>query len=127
MQVVWHDRQITVSMVKKDMNMNNAFFDSWHQWKVCFLAGCKEFWWGLMRIISCILLGILSVLRALWRGLVVFVSHNPKVAIGGTIVVAFIVWLVTFASMRARAVGAESQRDSISYAYYQFKTGKGYE
>ena len=105
----------------------SALFDSWHQWKVCFLAGCKEFWWGFIRIISCLILGFVSILRAFWRALVVFVGNNPKVAIGGTIVIAFIVWLVTFASMRARVVGAESQRDSISYTYYQFKIGKGYE
>ena len=107
--------------------MNSILFDSRHQWRTCFLAGCKSFLWGLMRIVSCIILGILSVFRALWRCLVVFVSNNPKVAIIGTIVIALIVWLVTFASMRARAVGAESQRDSISYAYYHFKIGKGYE
>ena len=107
--------------------MSNLLFDSWHQWKVCFLSGCKKFGWGTMRIVTCIILGVLSIVRWLWRMMVRFVSGYPEISIGAAVVIALVVWLITFTSMRARAVGAECQRDSISWEYYQFKKGHGYE
>lgn len=106
--------------------MKELLFDSWHQWKVCFLSGCKKAAWGIGRIITCLLLGVLSVIRWLWRLLVGFVRREPAISVGAFVVMACLVWVVTFVSMRARAVGAEQQRDSISYEYSQFKESHGY-
>lgn len=105
----------------------SILFDSWHQWKVCFLAGCKKLVWGFMRIVSCLILGVLSLFRALWRAIVGFVQRNAEISIGCALVIVFAVWVLTFASMRARAVGAECQRDSISWEFQKFKKGHGYE
>ena len=105
----------------------SILFDSWHQWKVCFLSGCSKAGWGIMRILSCIVLGFLSIVRWLWRFVGRFVSVYPEISIATAVVTVILVWLLTFMSMRARAVGAESQRDSISWEFYQFKKGHGYE
>lgn len=107
--------------------MKSFLFDSLRQWRVCIFAGCKNFCWGLVRIISCIILGVLSVIRAVWRVMVGFVRKYPNIALGISIAVCILVWMLTFASMRARAVGAEDQRDSISYQFREFKRSHGYE
>ena len=98
----------------------SILFDSWHQWKVCFLSGCSKFLWGLLRIITCVFLGILSIIRYLWRLFVAFVRRNPIIAIGGFVAVIIFTWLLTFVQMRSRAVGAEHQRDSLSYELSKF-------
>ncbi len=98
----------------------SILFDSWHQWKVCFLSGCSKFLWGLLRIITCVILGILSIIRYLWRLFVAFVRRNPIIAIGGFVAVIIFTWLLTFVQMRSRAVGAEHQRDSLSYELSKF-------
>ena len=90
-------------------------------------SGLKKFAWGLMRIITCIILGVVSVIAWLWRCLVRFVGNNPTIAIGGFAVVLVLTWVLTFVNMRARAVGAESQRDSIAWQYQNFKEQHGYE
>ena len=95
--------------------MNKYLFDNWHQWKVCFLSGCSKAIWGIGRIITCLLFGILSIIRYLWRLFVAFVRQNPAIAIVGFIIIIILTWLLTFMQMRARTVGAEHQRDSISY------------
>lgn len=107
--------------------MKDLLFESWHQWKVCFLAGCKNFAWGTMRIITCIILGVVSIIAWLWKMACLFVEKNAKVALAGFIVIAVLIWLLTFVSMRARAVGAENQRDQIAWQYQDFKNNHGYE
>ena len=100
--------------------MNSFLFDSWHQWQVCFLAGCRNALWGIYRIMTCVIFGILSIIRCLWRLFVGFVRKNPVIAIVGFAVIIILTWLLTFMQMRARAVGAEHQRDSISYELSKF-------
>lgn len=107
--------------------MNNFVFESWKSWRVCFVSGLKKAGWGIARIITCILLGIISIFVHVWRVIVRFVGLNPKLAIGGFFVIVIIVWLLTFVSMRARAVGAEHQRDSIAWQYQDFKEKHGYD
>lgn len=95
--------------------MKELLFDSWHQWKVCFLSGCKKFMWGIARVITCIIFGFLSVLRWLWRRLVKAVGSYPTLAIIVAIAACIAVWALTFAQGRARLVTAEFQRDSLCY------------
>jgi hypothetical protein len=55
------------------------------------------------------------------------VSNNPKVTLCAFVVIAALVWLLTFVKMECRAVGAENQRDSIAWQYQDFKEKHGYE
>ena len=90
-------------------------FDDFHQWLTCLMAGIKKLLWGTFRIVTCLIGAVLSLLRALWRRMVRFVGMYPNIALGGALVLNAVVWVLTFAHMRARAVGAESQRDSLHY------------
>lgn len=105
----------------------SLIFESWRTWKVCFLSGCKHFAWGLMRIVTCIFLGIASLAFAAWRAMVKFVRNYPDISLGAFIVLAGLIWVLTFVSMRAKTVGAEMQRDSIAWQYKNFKKSHGYE
>ena len=107
--------------------MSNLIFESWHSWQVCFLSGVKKLCWGFGRIVTCIILGVVSVVVWLWRMACKFVGNYPNVALGTFIVIAAVVWLLTFVSMKSRAIGAEHQRDSIAWQYHNFKTTHGYE
>lgn len=100
--------------------MGKLLFDNFKQWRVCFMAGVEKMLWGFCRIITCIFLGIASILVWLWREFVELVRKNPKVFIIVFTILAILIWLFTFVSMRARAVGAEHQRDSISYELSKF-------
>lgn len=99
----------------------SVLFESWHQWKVCFLAGCKEFWWGFARIISCLILGILSIIRWLWQLLVKAVSLYPVAAIIIAGILCSLIWLFTYADGKAKLVNAENERDTMAYRLQQFE------
>ena len=100
--------------------MKQLLFDSWHSWKVCFLSGCKKFLWGLVRIITCIVLGILSVIRWLWRLLRKAVGQYPTSAIIIAVLLCIGIYMFMFVTGRARLVTAEYQRDSLSYELSKF-------
>lgn len=105
----------------------SLLFDSWHQWKVCFLSGCKNFAWGLARIITCIILGVASIIRAIWRAMVGWVERYPNIALGAFIVFALLLWLVMYARNKAIETGLTAQKDSIAWQYQDFKEKHGYE
>lgn len=96
-------------------------FDSWHSWKVCFLSGCKKFAWGGARIVTCILLGVLSILRWLWRLLIKAVGNYPTAAIIIALTACIGIWLFTYASSKARLVTAENERDTMAYRLQQYE------
>ena len=102
-------------------------FESWHSWKVCFLSGVKKTAWGIGRIVTCIILGIISIIVWLWRCAVNCVKQNPQIALCAFLIVVFLVWLVMYASSKAERLGAEEQRDSIAWQYQEFKQLHGYE
>lgn len=81
----------------------------------------------MWRVLTSIFFGIVSLLVWLWRSAVSLVGRFPNIALGAFIVIACLVWVLTFVSMRVRAVGAEHQRDSVSWEYSQFKESHGYE
>ena len=95
-------------------------FDDFHQWLVCLLAGIKKLAWGVFRIVTCLIGAVLSLLRALWRRIVKFVGMYPNIAVGAALVIMALIWMFTFASMRAKTVSAEHQRDSLSYELSKF-------
>lgn len=100
--------------------MSKYLFENFKQWRVCFMAGVQKMVWGFCRIITCIIFGFISILVWLWREFVAMVRNNPKFFIIAFAILAVLIWLFTFVSMRARAVGAEHQRDSISYELSKF-------
>lgn len=100
--------------------MNYLLFDDFRQWLTCLLAGVRKFCWGIFRIVTCLIGAVLSLLRALWRRMVRFTGNYPNIVLGAAIVVVALVWVLTFASMRAKVVGAEHQRDSLSYELSKF-------
>ena len=106
---------------------SSLLFDSFHQWVVILTAGLGSLFFGFTRIIYCIVFGFLSIIVWVWQRICRFVSKYPNIALGTFIVLIMLVWLFTFVSMRTRAVGAESQRDSISYEFHLFKKNYGYE
>lgn len=99
---------------------NKLLFENLRQWRVCFCAGVSKMVWGICRIITAIVLGIVSILVWLWRKLTDFVGLNPKFSIITAVIIVILVWLFTFVNMRSRAVGAEHQRDSLSYELSKF-------
>ena len=110
------------------MDMSKSvLFDSWHQWKVCVLAGVKNFGWGMYRIVTCIILGACSLVRAAWNVAVGFVGRHPNISLGVFVVVTSAVWLLMFAQIKATKVGLEAQRDSVAYEFSHFKESHGYE
>lgn len=100
--------------------MNYLLFDDFHQWLTCLLAGVRKFCWGIFRIVTCLIGAVLSLLRALWRRMVRFTGKYPNIVLGAAIVVVALVWVLTFTSMRAKVVGTEHQRDSLSYELSKF-------
>lgn len=107
--------------------MKNGIYESPREWWDNFKDGVVDFGYGLWDIIVSIVMGIVSILVYLWKQAVKLVGKYPNIALGGFIVVASVVWILTFVSLKARAVGAEAQRDSISWEYSQFKMQHGYE
>lgn len=99
---------------------NKLLFENFRQWRVCFCAGVEKMVWGLCRIITCIVLGIISIFVWLWRKLIDFVGINPKFSTITALVIIALVWVFTFVKMRSRATGAEHQRDSLSYELSKF-------
>lgn len=99
------------------MNMGNLIFENWHQWKVCFIAGCKKAAWGIWRIITCMILGIVSIFAYIGRKIESFCRREPVAALTMTVIIAVLSfgWLSTFMDGRVRIRTAEYQRDSIGY------------
>lgn len=107
--------------------MKNLLFDNWHQWWVCFCSGVKKALWGICRIITCIIFGIISIFVWLWKLVCRFVGYNPGISLSIFVIILAITWLLFFTCNRAKIVGLESQRDSIAWQYQHFKESHGYE
>ena len=93
----------------------------------CFAAAWKSFLLGIVRIISDILLGIVSVFVWLWKCAVRWVGKYPQIALGAFIFVLLVVTLLMWASKKATETGLTAQRDSIAWQYQNFKEQHGYE
>ena len=107
--------------------MKDLIFESWHSWWVCFSSGWKKLGWGLMRIVTCIILGIISLIVAAWRYVVRLVGKYPNIALGAFVFVLLIVVLLMWARNRATETGLTAQRDAIAWQYQNFKETHGYE
>lgn len=107
--------------------MGNWIFNSFKAWLESMEEGLRDFGYGLWEIVTSIILGIVSLLVYLWKQAAKFIGKYPNFALGGFIVIGSVIWILTFVSLKAKAVGAESQRDSISYEFSQFKEEHGYK
>ena len=96
--------------------MKNLLFDDFRQWRVCLWAGVCKAAWGLWRILTCIVFGILSVFAYIGKQIDAFYRREfaASLIIGFVIAVLSVCWLVTFVNERAARVGAEMQRDSLA-------------
>ena len=101
--------------------MEKYLFDDWHQFKTCFLAGCEKFIWGFCRIITATILGLLSLIRYLWRLLIESVTKYPKSTIIVGLMAILLVYGYTYTRMKAKLVAAEFNRDSISYRLSKYE------
>lgn len=102
-------------------------FQSFREWRVCVRDAARHLLAGFIGVARAVFVGIGSLLFALWRFLSRQVGRYPSFALGSFLVAILLVWVLTFVRMRARAVGAEEQRDSLSYQYSYFKASHGYE
>ena len=74
-----------------------------------------------------VFVGLASLFLALWRLSSRWVGNYPSIALGGFLVAFFLIWLLTFVSMRERAVSAEDRYSAIVYEYKLFREQHGYE
>lgn len=97
--------------------MKNLLFDDFLQWRVCLWAGVCKFLWGLWRIISCLLFGIISILVWIFKQIGAFCKREfvASFVIGIIFVLLCIGWIETFVSERKHRVDAEMQRDKLRY------------
>lgn len=97
--------------------MKNLLFDNFRQWRVCLWSGVCKAAWGLLRILTCIIFGIVSIIAYCFKQICAFCKREFVASL--IIVVLFVLlsagWLATFMSERTHRVAAEMQRDSISY------------
>ena len=101
--------------------MKKLLFDDWHQWKVCMWAGICKASWGLWRIISCLLFGLLSVFWWLCKQICAFRKREFVASFVIVVVILFLVfgWITTFVKERSMRVTAEHERDSVAYVLQQ--------
>lgn len=97
--------------------MKNLLFDDFRQWKVCMLAGLSKFSWGLCRMLTGILFGIVSIFVWAYRKVCAFCRREP---IAATIVAILLFtmtfgWIYTFVTERHATVTAQHIADSLSY------------
>ena len=102
--------------------MIKFLFNTWHQWKVCMWLGICKMSCGFMRILTCIVLGIISVFWWIVRQIEAFCKRETVAAviIGLVFILLCVFWVFTFVNERSARVKAEHQRDSISYNLSKF-------
>ena len=107
--------------------MKTFIFKSFSEWRKFLWKAVKNLLIGVINTLISLVMGIVSVLVYLWQVACRFIGRNPGISLGAFFFLMFVVWTLTFVSMRTRAIGAESQRDSICWKYQQFKETHGYE
>ena len=108
--------------------MSNLLFDNVRQWRVCFWAGVCKAAWGLWRIFTCIVFGVISVLAHIGRQIGAFFRREfvASLIIGALIALICGGWIFTFVTERAARVGAEMQRDSLVLRLDSAKRNSGH-
>ena len=102
-------------------------FESFGTWRDYSRNAIRHLAVGICRVCVSLFVGAASLFRALWRVIVRAVGRHPSIAVCAFLAAVFFAWLLTFMTMRARAVSAEAQRDSLAWQYTAFKESHGYE
>ena len=97
--------------------MKNLLFDDFRQWRVCLWSGVCKAAWGLLRIVTCILFGRVSVFVYIFRQIGAFCKREflASLIIGTLIGIICVGWIFTFVNERKHRVDAEMQRDRLRY------------
>jgi len=96
--------------------MSKFLFNGWHEWKVCMAAAISHLWWGLSKIVTNTLFGIISLFLFFGKKVEAFCKRESLAAfiIGLMVALLSIGWLVTFMNYRVQNRTLEYQRDSVS-------------
>lgn len=99
--------------------MSNLLFDDVRQWRVCLWSGVCKAAWGLWRIVSCLLFGLLSVFWWIGKQMSAFCKREFVASLIIAVVLLSVVfgWLTTFINERTMRVAAEHERDSVAYVF----------
>ncbi len=99
--------------------MSKYLFNGWHEWIVCMAAALSHFLWGVRKIMTNILFGIVSLFIYFGKKIEAFCKREITAAfIITTIILALSIgWLATFLHTSAQLHTLEHQRDSISIKY----------
>ena len=97
--------------------MSDLLFDNFRQWRVCLWSGVCKAAWGLWRIVTCFLFGVVSVFVFCFKQIGAFCKREfvASLIIGVIGVVLFVSFGLTFVQERKARLSAEMQRDSVSY------------
>ena len=99
--------------------MSKFLFSDWHEWKVCMAAALSHLWWGLSKVITNTLFGIISLFIFFGKKVEAFCKREALAAflICLMVILLAIGWLVTYMNYRVQNRTLEYQRDSISIKY----------
>lgn len=97
--------------------MKNQLFDNFSQWRVCFWSGVCNMSWGLFRISTCIVFGVISIFIWIIKEIERFCKRETvaSVVISCVVIALCAGWTLTFVKERSARVSAEMKRDSLSY------------
>lgn len=91
-------------------------FRTFMEWWEYAFSSIKTMCIGLAKVLWSIVLGLVSIMAAVWRAVKAFCGREPKasIVIGFLYLLGAAGWLGTFMKERRERVYAEYQRDSIA-------------
>ena len=96
--------------------MSKFLFNGWHEWKVCMAAAISHLWWGLSKVITNTLFGIISLFIFFGKKVEAFCRREALAAFCIFLMIGIISigWLVTYMNYRVQNRTLEYQRDSVT-------------
>ena len=101
--------------------MKDYLFKSWGTWKASASSSIRSFVRSYVKIMYCIVFGIISVLYAGCKGAISLIKDFPSHFLGLLCVILSVACLFTYVNMAHRVKFYEIQRDSISYEIYKIE------
>lgn len=97
--------------------MKKYIFDSFKEWRICLSDALKATVCGMAKVVSTIVLGIVSIIVYAARQVNAFCRRETTAAliIGALLITLSAALVATFVTERTARVSAEYQRDSIAY------------
>lgn len=96
--------------------MNKYLFNDLHQWKVCMAAALSHLWWGLHKIITNTIFGLVSLFLYIGNIIEDFCKRETKAAFTIGTILTFLIfgWLGSYVKSAGQIKSLEYQRDSVS-------------